>query len=678
MIDKILIANRGEIALRIMKTCKRMQIRTVAVFSDIDSRSLHVQEADEAFLLGSARSEDSYLNQEKIIELAVREKCRAIHPGYGFLSENPEFAQRVSQAGLIFVGPPASAMALLGDKIASKDLAIRSGVPVVPGRPCALLDPGEVEDLAVEIGFPVLLKPAAGGGGKGMRIVINREELQSALKMAREETRKAFGDQRLFIERYIARPRHIEVQILADPFGRVVHLGERECSIQRRYQKIIEETPSPALNDDQRREIGELACALAREAGYVNAGTVEFILDQEGRFYFLEMNTRLQVEHPVTEMVYRMDLVELQLRIADGEPLPFQQNEIQRKGWAMEARICAEDPERGFLPDTGMVTRYAVPRGKQLRLDSGIEAGSLISIYYDSLLAKVVAWGETREEARERLVAALNGYHLEGLKTNLDFANAVLTHPSFMAGELSTDFIKDHFEEGQRKVSPPIEVLHHMVIAVTLIYHNRTRLVRESLKPMASHVGLAPRSPEWVEYTVKAGDDRFEIHLFKKDGPREWVVVVDDITYKVKTPVFEFFRRRLRLNIDDKSPMFRLQYQGNFIGAAHGGVIRTFEIYTPREWELSRYMPLPKGPVVENFLACPMPGLVVTILAKPGDRVYRGQDLISIESMKMESFVASPCDGEVEQVLVRSGQAVESGEVLLTFAAGDPRTAVSF
>jgi propionyl-CoA carboxylase alpha chain len=667
MFDKILIANRGEIAVRIIGTCKKMNIRTVAVYSEVDSRSRHVQEADEAFLLGPARSQDSYLRMDKIIELAIQEKCRAIHPGYGFLSENAEFAGKVAEAGLVFIGPSASAIALLGDKIASKDLARRAGVPVVPGTPSAVSDPREVEALIQEIGFPLLLKPAAGGGGKGMRIINSAEAFQGALKICQEETRKSFGDDRIFLERYITRPRHIEVQILADRFGRVIHLGERECSIQRRYQKVIEETPSPALNDDQRRQIGELACALAREAGYINAGTVEFMMDQQDSFYFLEMNTRLQVEHPITEMVTGPDLVELQLRIADGEPLPLTQDQVGFRGWAIEARICAEDPLRGFLPDTGMITRYAVPRGKNIRLDSGIEAGSLISVFYDPLLAKVVAWGGTREEARETLVQALDGYHLEGVTTNLNFVNAILTHPAFIRGELSTDFIAEHFEEGLRKLPPSPEVLHYMVIAATLIYHNRNRLVRESLKPMATHVGMTYSPPQWVDYTVKSGEELFNLKICKKSPPREWTVVVNENKYQVKTPEFEFFRRRLRLKIDQKAPMFRMHYEGNFIGVAYSGVTRTFEIYTPQEWALSAYMPKPRAAAEQNHLACPMPGLVVTILVKPGDWVYRGQDLISIESMKMESFVASPGDREVEAVLVEPGQAVETGEILLTF-----------
>jgi propionyl-CoA carboxylase alpha chain len=667
MFDKILIANRGEIAVRIIRTCKKMNIRTVAVYSEVDSRSRHVQEADEAFLLGPARSQDSYLKMDKIIELSLRENCQAIHPGYGFLSENAAFAKMVTEAGLIFIGPSAQAIALLGDKIASKELARKAGVPVVPGSEGAISGAQEIEALVREIGFPLLLKPAAGGGGKGMRIVNNAEEFQGALRLCQEETRKSFGDDRIFLERYISQPRHIEVQILADTFGRILHLGERECSIQRRYQKVIEETPSPALNDDQRRQIGELACALAREAGYVNAGTVEFMMDRQGDFYFLEMNTRLQVEHPVTEMVTGPDLVELQLRIADGQPIPLNQDQISFNGWAIEARICAEDPSRGFLPDTGMITRYAVPRGKNIRLDSGIEAGSLISVFYDPLLAKVVAWGETREEARETLVQALDGYHLEGVTTNLDFVNAILTHPYFIKGELSTDFIAEHFEEGRRKLPPPAEVLDYMVIAATLIYHNRNRLVRESLRPMSTHVGLSHTPSLWVDYVAKAGEETFHIQICKKSSPREWAFMVNETKYQIKAPDFEFFRRRLRLKIDQKAPMFRLFYEGNFIGVAYSGVTRTFEIYTPKEWDLAAFMPKPRAAVEQNYLACPMPGLVVTILVKPGDQVYRGQDLISIESMKMESFVASPGEREVEAVLVKPGQAVESGEILLTF-----------
>lgn len=667
MFEKILIANRGEIAVRIIRTCKEMKIKTVTVYSEVDSRSLHVQEAEEAFLLGPAPARESYLLKEKIIDLALAQKCQAIHPGYGFLSENAQFARMVTEAGLVFIGPPSTAIALLGNKIASKELARKAGLPVVPGLSRPLSDLAEIGGLAEEIGFPLLLKPAAGGGGKGMRIVEKREDLTGAFSQCQEETRKAFGDERIFLERYITNPRHVEMQILADQLGNVVYLGERECSIQRRYQKIIEESPSLALDDLKRQEMGALACTLAREAGYTNAGTVEFILDQEGNFYFLEMNTRLQVEHPVTEMVFSLDLVKLQLRIASGKPLPLKQEEISSKGWAIEARICAEDPSRGFLPATGLVTRYAVPKGNNIRVDNGIEAGSLVTVYYDSLLTKVVAWGENREEARETLVQALNGYHIEGVTTNLDFVNAILNHPAFKEGELSTDFVPNYFKEGESKISPPVETLHYLVVAATLVYHNRHNLVRDSLRPMATRVGLSIPPQNWFDYMVKGREDHFEVRLFKKDGPGEWTIWINGTRYQVKTPEFEFYRRRLKLKIDEQSPMFRLQYQGNFIWAAFRGIARTFEVYSLREWDMSQYMPKPKVIRPENYLSCPLPGLVVTMLIKKGDRVYRGQDLISIESMKMESFVASPSDGVVEEVLVKPGQAVERGDTLVTF-----------
>ena len=367
--------------------------------------------------------------------------CQAIHPGYGFLSENPIFAEKVAAAGLTFIGPPAEVIAAMGDKIAAKKLAIIAEVPTVPGHSEPVVSLEEALAAAAVVGFPILLKPAAGGGGKGMRIVERTEEMASALKLCQQESLKSFSDDRIFVERYIRKPRHIEIQIIADQHGHVVHLGERECSIQRRYQKIIEESPSCALDPILREKMGSLACELARRAGYVNAGTVEFILDENGDFFFLEMNTRLQVEHPVTELVNSMDLVELQLRIAAGEALPFSQNDIALTGWAMEVRVCAEDPQRGFVPSIGLITRYAAPRGKHVRVDSGFDAGSTVSVYYDPLLAKVITWGENREEARKRMVQALNGYHIEGIFTNIDFANQVLTHPVFIKGELSTDFI---------------------------------------------------------------------------------------------------------------------------------------------------------------------------------------------------------------------------------------------
>ena len=666
MFEKILIANRGEIAVRILRTCKAMGIRSVAVYSEPDFRSLHVTQADEAVLLGGARPVESYLNMDRIIEAARSTGCQAIHPGYGFLSENSEFAEKTLAAGLTFIGPPASVIAAMGDKIAAKKLAGKAGVPIVPGivEPVATYE--EAVAAAATIGYPILLKPAAGGGGKGMRTVDRPEDMASALTTCRQETSKSFGDARIFVERYIKKPRHIEIQVLADQHGNVVHLGERECSIQRRYQKIIEESPSCALDPALRAKMGQLACELAKTAGYVNAGTVEFIVDEKGEFFFLEMNTRLQVEHPVTELVNGLDLVELQLRIAYGEKLGFSQEQVTLNGWAMEVRICAEDPDRNFVPSVGLITRYAPPKGKNVRVDSGVQAGSTVSVYYDPMLAKVITWGETREEARHKMVQALNGYHIEGISTNIDFANLILTHPVFVRGELSTDFIPT-FLAPDAMVAAPIEFLNTMAIATTLIYHLRENLIQDSLKPLKSQVGAAIETSGCFEYMTKHEEHIFHICLEKKASDLQWQVLVNDTVYQVVTPPLEFYRRRLKLCINGQDTFFRLKYSGNFIEASHCGISGTFEIYNTREWQLAKYMPPPAKVVGGNVLACPMPGLVVDVKVQAGERVFRGQEMVILESMKMESAVSAPDDGVVESVCVKPGDAVETGTVLVHF-----------
>ncbi len=666
MFSKVLIANRGEIAVRILRTCKAMGIATVAVYSEPDFRSIHVSQADEAVLLGGARPAESYLNVERILAAARDTGCDAIHPGYGFLSENAEFARRVEAAGLTFIGPPPQVIAAMGDKIAAKKLATRAGVPTVPGTEEPVASLAEAKAAAGAVGYPVLLKPAAGGGGKGMRLVGGPEELASALEQCRQETGKSFGDTRIFVERFLEQPRHIEIQVLADSHGHVIHLGERECSIQRRYQKIVEESPSCAITPERREYMGRLACELARVAGYVNAGTVEFIVDRHGECFFLEMNTRLQVEHPVTELVNGLDLVELQLRIAAGEPLPRTQEEVRLNGWAMEVRICAEDPRRNFAPSVGLVTRYAAPRGRSVRVDSGIDAGSTVSVYYDPMLAKVITWGEDREAARRRMVQALNGYHIEGVSTNIDFANRIVTHPAFIAGELSTDFIATRLLAEKTSWEPSRQVLDHIAIATTLIYHLRESLVQDSLKPLKSRVGMVAAGRGCSPYVAKHEDWVFEMCL-EQEGEFRWRVAVDGVDYRVVTPPMEFYRRRLRLEINDEVCYFRLKYSGNFIEAAYSGVAGDFEIYNPREWRLAAHMPPPSRRLGGNVLDCPMPGLVVAVRVAEGERVFRGQELIILESMKMESAVAAPDDGVVEAVCVGPGDAVETGTVLLRF-----------
>ncbi len=669
MFRRILIANRGEIALRVMRTCRRMKIATTVVYSEPDARSRHVKEADAAVALGGSTAADSYLVKEKVIAAAVQGGCEAVHPGYGFLSENPDFARLVADAGLVFVGPPARAIALMGDKIAAKRLAERSGVPTVPGHTTPLADADAAVEAAKTIGYPVLLKPAAGGGGKGLRVVSGPEGMAAALAASRAEAAKAFGDDRIFLERFIAGPRHVEIQILADGFGNTVHLGERECSVQRRHQKIVEEAPSVAVDAALRERMGAAACDLARAAGYVNAGTVEFMLDEGRQFYFLEMNTRLQVEHPVTELVTGLDLVELQLRVAAGERLALRQHDLRLRGWAIEARVCAEDPDRGFVPSTGSITRYEEPRGRDVRVDSGVEAGSRVSVYYDPMLAKVIAWGESREAARLRLVDALNAYHLEGLSTNVDFANAVLNHPAFVEGALSTDFVARHMTDREAMPAVPAARLHHMVIATVLVYHNRRGLVVASLRPISPTVGGVKTPGEITEYVVKAAGDVFRVRLRQEDEANRWTLWVDEQPYDVVTPEFEFYRRRLRLLIGGERARFRLTYEGNFIRAAYCGVRRTCEVYSPREWKLAAFMAEPPAQRDSDVLVCPMPGLVVDVLAHKGERVYSGQVLVVLESMKMESGVPSPRDGEVGEILVHRGQAVDAGDVLIRFAA---------
>ncbi len=668
MFKKILIANRGEIAIRIIRTCNRLGIGTVAVYSDADSRSLHRHLADESVHIGPSPSQQSYLVIDKIIQAARSTGCEAVHPGYGFLSEKAEFARAVEAAGMVFIGPPVEAVDIMGDKITSKELAKNAGVPVIPGHIEAIRDEAEALKIAEEVGYPVLLKPAAGGGGKGMRIVRKAEDMKDALAASRQETQKAFNDTRVFVERYIEQPRHIEIQILADSHGNVIHLGERECSIQRRYQKVIEESPSPAVSADLRQRMGKAACDLAQRANYVNAGTVEFVMDAQQNFYFLEMNTRLQVEHPVTEMVTGLDLVEWQLRIASGEPLPFDQRAIKFSGWAIEARICAEEPTRGFIPSTGMITRYFAPRGPGIRVDSGVNIGGKVDVYYDSMLAKLICHGKTREDARRNLIEALNGYHIEGVSTNIDFVTRVLCLPEFAEGNLSTGFIDQHFEGGKAKLSPAIQYLRLAAMAATLIYHTRTVAVRKSLRHMVSDIGVKREHDRSQHYMVRCQDDVFEVVLEQPPvSGQVCTIQVDGAMFQVEIPRFEFFRRRLKLTINGQAYRFRLRFDESFMFMSFNGISRLFEIYTPKEWEMMKFMPEKADRAPNNILLCPMPGLVVDVLAQKGERVFRGQNLVILESMKMESGVASPIDGVIAEVLVNKGQAVEADQTLIKF-----------
>jgi acetyl-CoA carboxylase biotin carboxylase subunit len=466
-IRKLLVANRGEIALRVIRTCRELGIRTVAVFSDTDRRCLHVLSADEAYPIGGPSPHESYLNKSKIIEIARRASADAIHPGYGFLAENPLFADAVVEAGLIFVGPSGSAIRRMGDKTEARKVARDLGIPTINGSVDPLKDLEEGIQTAREIGYPVLLKAAAGGGGKGMRIVRSEEELDSAFLMAQSEAKGAFGDDRVYIEKYLESPRHIEMQIIADSFGNVVYLGERECSIQRRHQKIIEESPSTAVNETLRGQLGDAAVRLAKSSGYINAGTLEFLLDGDGKFSFLEMNTRLQVEHPVTEEVTGLDLVKLQIRVAEGERLPFDQDQVRTFGHAIECRICAEDPEHSFMPSTGTLTRYQPPQGN-IRVENGYSDGDEISVYYDSLMAKVISWGQTRDDAIASMQRALEEFSVEGVKSTIPFCQFVLEHKDFADGNINTRFIEKYSTDFSLRAAGDEEILAAAVSAFLL------------------------------------------------------------------------------------------------------------------------------------------------------------------------------------------------------------------
>jgi acetyl-CoA carboxylase biotin carboxylase subunit len=468
MIKKILIVNRGEIAVRIIRTCREMGIRTVAVFSEVDRTSMHVRMADEAFSLVGKTSAETYLRQDRIIEIAKRSRADAIHPGYGFLSENPEFAEQVEAAGLTFIGPPARAIRALGDKMSARKTAEQLGIPTVPGTRESIADDREAETMATKIGYPILLKPAAGGGGKGMRVVESEEELADALRAAKSEAKNSFGDERIYIEKYIERPRHVEIQILADSHNNTVHLGERECSIQRRHQKVIEEAPSPIIDEKMRIAMGNAAVRLAQYVGYTNAGTVEFLVDEHKRFYFLEVNTRLQVEHPVTEMVTGIDLVRQQILIADGHRLSFTQDEINTRGHAIECRICAEDPEDQFFPSTGTLTSYTPPQGPRVRVDNGLTEGNSVSIYYDPMMAKVITWGQDRVEAIESMKRALAEFNIQGIKSTIPFCLFVLNNASFQNGEFDTKFVETYFDPEKLNTLSTRQEIAAVVAAVLL------------------------------------------------------------------------------------------------------------------------------------------------------------------------------------------------------------------
>ena len=705
--ERILIANRGEIACRIARTARRMGISTAAIYSEADEGAPHVRMADRAVCVGPPPSAESYLDIEAVVEAARATGSDAVHPGFGFLSENAGFVEALSAAGITFIGPPPAAIRAMGDKIESRRLAFDAGVNTVPGVDRALVDADEAVAAAREVGYPVMLKASAGGGGKGMRVAAGEDEVRAGFRGATNEALASFGDGRIFVERYVERPRHIEIQVLADRHGAVLHLGERECSVQRRHQKVLEEAPSPFVDEGMRARMGGQAVALARAAGYVSAGTVEFIVDPERRFYFLEMNTRLQVEHPVTEAVTGLDLVEWMIRIAAGEALPFTQDDVRMDGWAMEARVYAEDPERDFLPATGRLLRYRPPRTTPaggpdaaaeaeavaagavapdgpaergaggVRVDDGVEEGGEVAVWYDPMIAKLVTMGRDRDEALDRLEMALDRYTVRGVTTNLPFLAALARHPGFRGGELSTAFIDEHFPDGfaAARVAPP-EPARLIAVAAWM---------RQEIDRLNAAVGAESGAGDPFdgidrEYVVLVGgapagatDDRGErAHpvSFPRDanGAIEVEVEAARVRYRVETdwrPGLDCFEGML-----NGTPIaVQVERCGHGFRLAHAGHADIYQVLSLRAAALRALMPVKRPPDLSRFLLSPMPGLLVRVSVGPGDAVKAGQEVAVVEAMKMENLLRAEQDGTVAAVLAEPGASLAVDQPIVEFEA---------
>ena len=650
MFKKILIANRGEIACRIMRTAKRMGIATVAVYSDADAGTPHVMMADEAVHIGGAASADSYLRGERIITAAKETGAEAIHPGFGFLSENAGFVADVEAAGLVFIGPGTKAIAVMGDKIESKALAKSTGVSTVPGTE------GEVDDVevglkaAAEIGYPVMVKASAGGGGKGMRVIESADDLPDGMRAAMSEAQTAFGDSRVFIEKFVVQPRHIEIQLLADQHGNIVYVGERECSIQRRHQKVVEEAPSPFISRETRVAMGEQAVELARAVGYRSAGTVEFIVGADQDFYFLEMNTRLQVEHPVTEMVYGLDLVEKMIRIAAGEELGLTQDDIKADGWAVEARVYAEDPARGFLPSIGQLVRYREPAGEGVRVDSGVDEGGEISMYYDPMIAKLVAHAPTREAAIDRLHLALDHYEIDGIVSNRQFLSAVLENESFRSGDLTTGFIDAEFE-GDFVAGPPSDSAAARLVALG------TAII--ALQMEERHAG----DPDTGFVVISQDGNRRMVELGHVAN-RSAKLTVDGKGFTLlgllQAPVYLFDG-----TINEEPVAVQVRQSGHKVVLTHGSARLALTVLPARFEPMLDHMPVAAEGAGADEITAPMPGQITRILVEVGDEVVEGQDVAIIEAMKMENVLSAEARGTVREVAVKTGDNLNVDDLIL-------------
>ena len=665
MFEKILIANRGEIACRVIKTARKMGIKTVAIYSDADRNALHVKMADEAVHIGPPPANQSYIVIDKVMAAIKGSGAQAVHPGYGFLSENAKFAEALEAAGVAFVGPPVKAIEAMGDKITSKKIAQDAGVSTVPGYMGLIDTADDAVEIAGQIGYPVMIKASAGGGGKGMRIAWNDTECREGFQSSKNEAASSFGDDRIFIEKFVTQPRHIEIQVLCDAHGNGVYLGERECSIQRRNQKVIEEAPSPFLDAATRKAMGEQAVALAKAVGYTSAGTVEFIVDGEKNFYFLEMNTRLQVEHPVTELITGVDLVEQMIRVANGEPLSLTQDDIKLNGWAMESRLYAEDPYRNFLPSIGRLTRYRPPaevvkKTRVVRNDTGVYEGGEISMYYDPMIAKLCTWGPTRGEAIEHMRTALDSFEVEGIGHNLPFLSAVMDHERFVSGNITTAFIAEEYPEGFEGVTLPQDQLQRVAAAVAAMFRvdeiRRTR-ISGRMDNHARRVGK--------DWTVTLAGESFEVKI-KADKAGSTVKFLDGTKMRVAsdwTPgdplaTLTVNGEPLVLKVNPIDAGYRIRTRG-----------ADMKVYvrTPRQAQLASLMPEKVAPDTSKLLLCPMPGLIVKVDVEVGDEVQEGQALCTVEAMKMENILRAEKKAIVARINAAPGDSLAVDEVIMEF-----------
>ena len=658
-IKKILVANRGEIACRVFSTAKKMGIATVAVYSDADADALHVQMADEAINIGPAASSESYLVIDKIIQACRDSGADAVHPGYGFLSENSQFRDALDNAGIIFIGPGKKAIESMGDKITSKLIAEKAGVNCIPGYTDVVRDADHAVEISTGIGYPVMLKASAGGGGKGMRVAWDESDCRDGFERATNEARSSFGDTRIFIEKYIQQPRHIEIQVMADSHGNVIYLGERECSIQRRHQKVIEEAPSPFLNETTRQKMGEQSCALAKAVDYQSAGTVEFIADADMNFYFLEMNTRLQVEHPVTELVTGQDLVEMMIRVAADEKLALAQNDVTLTGWAMESRVYAEDPFRNFMPSIGRLSGYREPQGEGVRVDSGVYEGGEVSIHYDPMISKLITYGDNREAAIDLMVDALDAYYIRGVNHNISFLNALMVHPRFVAGELTTNFIAEEFPDGFNADLVPQNNPHIAVVVAAAVHQEYRERSSQISGQSEGHEYQVP--DKWVVIT---GAEETPVSMtLTMSG---FLVSIGNDDYTVETdwalgePLFEaeINGQAVTVQVERSGSGYKLFYRGAEINAM---------VLSPKAAELNRLM-LEKVPAdLSRFLLSPMPGLLVKLAVKVGDQVKAGEELAVVEAMKMENSLRAINDGIVAKISADAGDSLMVDQAILEF-----------